>query len=260
MTVRVSARRKIKRVHASHELLGLLALATALLSGTSASAQQAPKSQPDTASRIEQVRADLQAGRIASALKASSSLSTQNKNDVQVHFTLGGLLLAGKQFNPAQLELEKANALQPDKFEILETLGEAYLRTAAYDKAELVLNRALKLKPDSPDALYLLAQAYSAQKKPVDALDLLVRAHKLAPDNADIIFLLARVSMMQNYFEDAIPLLESGLQIAPQRPDLRAALGESYFMAGKPEKAIAEFQALLSARALEALPQRMDRP
>ena len=39
-------------------------------------------------------------------------------------------------------------------------------------------------------------------------------------------------------FEDAIPLLESGLKIAPQRADLHAALGESYFMSGKAEKAI----------------------
>jgi tetratricopeptide (TPR) repeat protein len=73
----------------------------------------------------------------------------------------------------------------------------------------------------------------------------LVRAHKLAPQNTDVIFLMARVSMTQNYFEDAIPLLDSGLKIAPQRPDLHAALGESYFMAGKTESAIDEFQKLI---------------
>src|SRR6202023_2830260 len=79
----------------------------------------------------------------------------------------------------------------------------------------------------------------------VDALDLLARAHKLAPENSDIIFLLARVSMSQNYFEDAIPLLESGLKIAPERADLHAALGESFFMAGKTERAIDEFKTLI---------------
>jgi tetratricopeptide (TPR) repeat protein len=51
--------------------------------------------------------------------------------------------------------------------------------------------------------------------------------------------------MTQNYFEDAIPLLESGIKLAPQRTDLHAALGESYFMAGKTEKAIEEFQKLI---------------
>jgi tetratricopeptide (TPR) repeat protein len=191
-------------------------------------------------------RAYLQAGRTAEGLKSAAELSSENKDNVQLHFTLGVLLAGEKQYRAAQLELENANALQPETFEILYNLGLAYLRAGEYPKAELALNRALKLKPDSPEALYLLAQVYSDQKKSVDALDLLVRAHKLAPQNADIIFLLARVSMGQNYFEDAIPLLESGLQIAPKRADLRAALGESYFMSGKTEKAIEEFKALIA--------------
>jgi tetratricopeptide (TPR) repeat protein len=190
-------------------------------------------------------RAYLQAGRTQEGLKSATELSNE-KDNVQLHFTLGVLLAAEKQYRAAQLELEKANALQPETFEILYNLGQAYLRASEYPKAELALNRALKLKPDSAEALYLLAQVYSDQKKSVDALDLLVRAHKLAPQNADIIFLLARVSMSQNYFEDAIPLLESGLQIAPKRADLRAALGESYFMSGKTEKAIEEFKALIA--------------
>ena len=51
--------------------------------------------------------------------------------------------------------------------------------------------------------------------------------------------------MTQNYFEDAIPLLESGIKIAPKRADLHAALGESYFMSGKADKAIDEFKLLI---------------
>src|SRR6202140_4361402 len=190
-------------------------------------------------------RAYLRAGRTAEGLKSAADLSAQNKDDVQLHFTLGVMLASEKQYRAAQLELEKAKALQPETFEILYNLGQAYLRSAEYAKAELALNRALKLKPDSAETLYLLAQVYSDQKKSVDALDLLVGAHKLAPQNTDVIFLLARVSMTQNYFEDAIPLLESGLKIAPQRADLRAALGESYFMSGKAEKAIEEFKTLI---------------
>ena len=108
-----------------------------------------------------------------------------------------------------------------------------------------MLNRALRLKPESTEAMYLLAQVYADQARPLDALDLLVKAHKATPDNVDVIFLMAQVSMSQNYYEDAIPLLESGLQLAPDRPDLIAALGESYFMAGRVEKAIDQFTKLL---------------
>ena len=199
----------------------------------------------DLPSRFNLARAYFAAGRTASGLKTAQELSTENKDNLQVHFTLGLLLASEKQFRPAQLELEQANALQPQTFEILHNLGEVYLRNSEYAKAETVLNRALKLKPDSTDTLFLLGQAYSDEHKPVDALDVLVRAHKLAPENPDVIFLLARASMSQNYYEDAIPLLEAGLKIAPNRIDLHAALGECYFMSGKVEKSIEEFTTLI---------------
>src|SRR3984893_14892520 len=195
--------------------------------------------------RFNLERAYLQAGRTSDALKAAGELSAAHPQDVQLHFTLGVLLASAKQYKSAQTELEKANALRPETFEILYNLGQAYIRGHEYVKADLALNRALKIKPESAETLYLLAQADSEQSRPVDARDLLLRAHKLAPQNTDVIFLMARVSMTQNYFEDAIPLLESGLNIAPQRADLHAALGESYFMSGKTESAIAQFKKLI---------------
>ncbi len=200
---------------------------------------------PNIETQFNLTRAYLRAGRAAEGLKTAIELSSQNKDDVRLHFTLGVLLAYEKQYRPAELELERANALRPETLEILYNLAQTYLRNGEHSKAEPLLSRALKLKPESPDILYLMAQVASEQSRPVDALDLLARAHKLAPENGDIIFLLARVSMSQNYFEDAIPLLESGVKIAPRRADLRAALGESYFMSGRAEKAIDEFKKLI---------------
>jgi len=197
------------------------------------------------ATRLNLIRAGFQTKHTAEALRMAEELSAQDKNDVQVHFSLGILLASEKQYKSAQLELEEADALQPGTFEILYNLGQAYLRSGDNSRADIVLNRTLKLQPESPDILYLLAQACTNESRPLDALDMLIRAHKLAPENVDVIFLMAEVSMSQNYFEDAIPLLESGIQIAPQRPDLRAALGESYFMSGKIGKAIEEFKKLV---------------
>jgi tetratricopeptide (TPR) repeat protein len=199
----------------------------------------------DVPTRFNLVRAYLRAGKTAEGLNLAKDISIRNPDDVSLHATLGVLLASEKQWSAAQFELEKANALQPETFEILYNLGQTYYRERELAKAESVLNRALKIKPDSPETLYLLAQMSSDQSKAADALDLLVRAHKLAPENTDIIFLLARVSMSQNYFEDAIPLLQSGVKIAPRRADLRAALGESYFMSGEAGKSIEEFQKLI---------------
>ncbi len=194
------------------------------------------------------IRAYLQAHRATEGLKLAKDFSVQHdtgEDAVQRHFTLGVLLASEKQYRAGQLELEKANALQPDTFEILYNIGQTYVRSKDYANAEPVLSRALTLKPDSPETMYLMAQADTDQGEAAGALDLLVRAHKLAPQNTDIILLLARISMSQNYFEDAIPLLESGIKFAPQNADLHAALGESYFVAGKTEKAIQEFQNLI---------------
>ncbi|HEY6375658.1 MAG TPA: tetratricopeptide repeat protein [Edaphobacter sp.] len=198
----------------------------------------------DTETRFNLIRAYLQSNRTPEALRMATQLST-DKNEVQLHFSLGVLLVSEKQYKPAQLELEKADALQPETFEILYNLGQAFLLGGEYPQAALALARALKLKPDSPDALYLLAQVYTNESRPLDALDLLVRAHKIAPENTDIILLMAQISISQKYFEDAIPLLEKGLQISPQRSDLRAALGESYYKSDKIDKSIEEFKKVI---------------
>jgi tetratricopeptide (TPR) repeat protein len=196
-------------------------------------------------SQLNLVRADLQIHRTAEAVRTAKILADKNKDNVQVQFSLGVLLATEHQYKAAQRMLEQAAALQPESFEILFNLAQVLLRTGENARAELTLKRAIKLQPESVDAMYLLGKSYTAQSRPLDALDALMEAHKIAPGNADIIFLMARVTMSQNYYEDAIPLLESGLKIAPRRADLLAALGESYFMAGKTEKAIDEFNSLL---------------
>ena len=195
--------------------------------------------------QLNLVRAYLQIHRTADALRTADAVAAQNSNDVQVQFSLGLLLASEHQYKMAQRVLDQAAALQPESFEILHNLAQVLLRNGENAKAELVLSRATRLQPENADALYLLGQSYSGQSRPLDALDALVRAHKIAPENVDIISLMAQITMSQNYFEDAIPLLESGVKIAPKRPDLLAALGQSYFMAGKTEKAIEQFNLLL---------------
>lgn len=201
---------------------------------------------PTIQSGFNLVRAYLQTGHTAEAITSASALSAQNKNNVQVHFTLGVLFATDKQYKAAVPELRQADLLAPGTFEILYNLGQALLRAGDNAEARLVLTRALNLKPDSAETLLMLAQVSVNDSRPMDALDLLIRAHKIAPKNTDVIFLMAQISMSQNYYEDAIPLLESGLEVDPRRADLLAALGESYFIAGKADKSIEVFNKLIN--------------
>ncbi len=200
---------------------------------------------PDAPTSLNLIRAHLRAGQTGRALELARTISEKNKADVRLHFSLGVLLAAEKQYGPAVHELEIADALEPRTFEILHNLGEASLRAKNYAQAAGALERALAVKPDSVDTMVLLARVNSDDRKNLAALELLARAHKLAPKNTDVIFLMARLSMMQNFHEDAIVLLEEGLKITPQRPDLHAALGESDFTVGKVDKAIEEFKTLI---------------
>ena len=200
---------------------------------------------PDVSSLFYLTRAYLGSSQTAEGLHTAKLLSQLGKEDVKVHFSLGVLLATEKQYAAAEQELEAADVLSPGTFEILFNLGEAYMGDGKPGPAEVTLQRAIKLQPDSAEALYLLARAEVALGKEVDALDGLVRAHQLAPQNTDVIFLMSRLTMKQHYYEDAIPLLEQGTKIAPERADLHAALGESYFSAGKIDKALQEFQTLI---------------
>ncbi len=197
------------------------------------------------AAQFNLIRAYLDTKQNVLALKLAKTVSSGNDENLQVHFTLGLILASAREYSTAESELERADALSPNTFEIVYNLGQCYLRDGKFAQSALAINRALRIKPESIDAMVLMAQVYANQSQPLDALDLLVRAHKLAPENTDVIFLMAQISMSQNYYEDAIPLLESGVKIAPKRADLVAALGQSYYMAGKVDQAIEQFQHLI---------------
>lgn len=195
----------------------------------------------DRETRLHMVEALLASGRTSAGLQLAAQLSSDDANDVRLHFSLGLLLASQRQYRLAQLELEKADALQPATFEVLYNLGRCYLESGDA-RAATELSRALALQPESAEALYLLAQAYQKQARLLDALELLVRAHKAAPGNTNVVLLMARISMDLGYYEDAVPLLESGMQEAPENIDLRLALGESYLRSDHIEKAKAEFE------------------
>ncbi|MGH9378471.1 MAG: tetratricopeptide repeat protein, partial [Terriglobia bacterium] len=199
----------------------------------------------DAATQVALVEANLELHNTPKALALARSLSEASPKDDHLHFSLGVVLDSGGQYKSAIHELELADALKPGTFETLRQLGDAYLNNGDYAQADRALDRALALKPESVDALYLEAETYSDEKKTLPAFQLLFKARKLAPENTDVIYLLARLSMNLAYYSDAIPLLEEGVKIAPKQADLHAALGESYYEAGKIEDAHHQFRLLI---------------
>jgi cytochrome c-type biogenesis protein CcmH/NrfG len=198
---------------AGYNLLGMIEGQRKDFANAVAAFQKASRLDPaNLETSLSLVHAYLASKRTGDGLRLAAELSQQHKNDAPLHSSLGILLASEGQYKSAQLELEKADALSPETFEILYNLGQTSLRAGDYRHADLVLNRALALKPESPETLYLLAQVLADESRPMDALALLVHAHKIAAENTDIMLLMAQISISQNYFEDAIPLLESAVE------------------------------------------------
>jgi len=72
----------------------------------------------NTAARFNLIRAYLQAGRKTEGFRLIKELSLRSKDDVQLHFTLGVLLASEKQYQAAELELERRmrSNLKPSRF------------------------------------------------------------------------------------------------------------------------------------------------
>src|SRR5579872_2800815 len=79
----------------------------------------------NTATELNLVRAYFAARRPGEAMRLATRLSSQS-NEVQVHFSLGVLLASERQYKAAQDELAKADAQQPNTFEIVYNLGLAF--------------------------------------------------------------------------------------------------------------------------------------
>ena len=189
------------------------------------------------ATRFNLVRAYLLAGRPKEGLAAADQLSAHDKNSIQLHFTLGVLLASAKQYDSAQRELEKANALQPETFEILFNLGQAYLRSGDSAKAEVVLNRALKLKPDSAEtSLPAWRRSIPSRPKPWMLWTCWCAPTSWRRRTRTSSFCWPGSACRKTISRTRSRCSNPGLKIAPKRADLHAALGESYFMSGKTEK------------------------
>ena len=101
---------------------------------------------PDTGTLLNLTQAFLRAGQTAQGLDLARRIAEQDKQNVQLHFSLGVLLASEKQYSAAQEEFELADSLLPRTFEILHNLGQAYLRNSNYAKAEMALGPSTRIE------------------------------------------------------------------------------------------------------------------
>ncbi|MDI1266199.1 MAG: adenylate/guanylate cyclase domain-containing protein [bacterium] len=149
---------------------------------------------------------------------------------------------------------EKALALDPMSAALNAKLGFLHCldarfgwwddREVAIDKARSYSDKALEIDPGNADAYTVSSLVLQFQRLHDDAVAAARKAVKLAPGAADTAELASHVLAASGYPNDAVELSERAMTLSPNYPAVYlGTLGNAYRLSGRPEQAIAAFQA-----------------
>jgi tetratricopeptide (TPR) repeat protein len=100
-------------------------------------------------------------------------------------FRRGSALLESRDFQAAQVPLEQARAIEPDKASIREALGRAYFHSGRYAAAREEFAAVVERSPVNDFAHFCLGRALEKTGRRSEARKHLALAANLRPDRAD---------------------------------------------------------------------------
>jgi tetratricopeptide (TPR) repeat protein len=100
-------------------------------------------------------------------------------------FRRGSALLESGDFQAAQVPLEQARAIEPDKTSIREALGRAYFHSGRYAAARDEFAAVVERSPVNDFAHFCLGRALEKTGRRAEARKHLALAANLRPDRAD---------------------------------------------------------------------------
>jgi tetratricopeptide (TPR) repeat protein len=218
----------------------------------------------------------LDKGNVDQALSELQAVVTAAPTNPVAHFNLGRAYLAGRQFEQARQQFERAIEIRPDylraryalaqlqllrgEFEAAQKTAEAMLATDKNDVAARLIQSAslLGLKkyedarklltalqsalPNSPDVFFQLALVDMAETKYKDAETNFRRVYQLNPSNVRGLAGVAETFMVRNDADGALNVFQAEIAKAPARADLKLAAGNIALRAGRFDQAIALYQ------------------
>jgi tetratricopeptide (TPR) repeat protein len=124
-----------------------------------------------------------------------------------------------------------------------------HARESEWQRAADAAERAIALYPDYVDegSAYLVkARAHRELDQTAAATDALREYHRRGGHDPDALLELAKQLTAASERDAAIAVYDDLLMVAPLRPEIHADFGDQLLAAGKPERAITEYQAFLA--------------
>ncbi len=149
----------------------------------------------------------------------------------------------------AEVELQRAAALDPKLPQVHFILGELAIYKARIDEGIEQLNQEIALNPAFGMAYYRLGEAYSRQLKWDAAIPPLQKSIWLNPYFSGPYIVLGKVYLKQNNFETAEAMLRRALQMDPNNQSAHHLLAQVLQQTNRADEARKEFEAAERLRA-----------
>jgi pentatricopeptide repeat protein len=166
-------------------------------------------------------------GRAAADQIRASALAGQNKIDESI------------------VALEDAHKTAPDAIQPVMSLISAYVKQGNADKAITLLQDMHKRLPANAEVLVLLGQTQLAENKEAEALQSFKEAVAQQPKDLNGYNSLSELFIRQKNFDAAENTLQTAIKEMPGNPNFRLSLAGLQILKGDPDKAIAQYEALL---------------
>lgn len=204
---------------------------------------------------VDQVLAQMQAGRFAEAAEATRALILIAPKEALLFNILGMALVNSDRASEAVQAFEKCVRLKPNYPEALSNLGSALVSVNQYDRALPYLENAVRLNPGLAEAHHNIAVVLRQRARYDEALVHVERALGVRPNYPNALNTKGSILQDCDRIDEAIATFQAGLALEPGNSDIQISLGSAYAAAGRLEDALATLEAALPAMQDTADPQ-----
>ena len=185
-----------------------------------------------------------QSGQLDAAQQAYTLLLSSH-DDNHVHYLLGLLYSQREKFHLAIKHLELSIATNKNNANMFNALALCYQKTEKFRSAEHLINRAINLAPETPAFCNRKSKILHAAGKISDSMFNAKRCINLHPDFFPGYQTYASISLETLRPDNSLRIMKRAFKQMPDNPDVFFSLAEAFYNAGKPEKAIPLFKALI---------------
>jgi putative PEP-CTERM system TPR-repeat lipoprotein len=196
--------------------------------------------------------------RFDDAIAEINKVLQQDDKDAVAHNMLGNAYMAKGMFEEGMLELNRATTIDPKMVDAYQKKGFYYFSRGKNAAGEMELAAAVKMAPDSLNSRLLLASYYMRKGNDIKARSVLNAGLTGNKNDALLYGALAAVLFSENRPDEGVKSLQKAKEIDPLLPATYQSLATYYAASGNYDKAIGEYNSLLSkdprnARALLSL-------